>query len=186
MVLLDQTFDDGKLLEVLLAEIGTLGFHPVEEAFHDDGNAVKMARAHRTFHHLLKVAEVVMLGGRLLVDLFCGRREDEVHVIFNQLQVVVEGAGVLFQILLVVELGGVDENGADRGLVLATCPLDQRQMSVVQRPHRGYQTYRFARTVHAEHHLLQFFHCFYHHHSFILLLYLSKYQKVMQKPNVWA
>jgi hypothetical protein len=50
------------------------------------------------------------------------------------------GAGIAFQVLGAVELGGVDEDGHDR---LAAAPhafADQGQMALVEGPHRRHKT----------------------------------------------
>ena len=87
---------------------------------------------------------MILFGGWGGEDLLHGRRENEIGQVADQLQVAVQRARVLHQIVLVVELYGVDENGDEHNVVLLAGTSYEREVTVVQCAHGGYQTDAFA------------------------------------------
>ena len=81
-------------------------------------NSVEMARTARSFHDAVdgRVGECASVG--LGIHFFSCRGKYEIHFqVFKQRTIGFKGAWVIFQILGVVELGGVDKN-ADHGDVV--------------------------------------------------------------------
>lgn len=147
--MLEEVADDSYLLEILLAEVGALRLGEVEETADNDGDTGEVARATGTFHYFLDRAEVVDVADRLGVHLLDGGDES------NELALVglgsleggylgevgIDGAGVLFEVLLVVELDGVDEKADDYEVVFAASARDERQVAFVKCAHGGDEAY---------------------------------------------
>ena len=127
--------DDGNLLVVLLAEVGLVRAHPLEQAAHDDAHAVEVSRTGGTFHHVGNGTEVVNLAGGHGEDFLHAGGEDVVGQVADQLHVSLQGAGILFQVLGVVELRGVHEDGAEDHVVLLVGATDKGDVSLVKGAH---------------------------------------------------
>ena len=69
----------------------------------------------------------------------------------------------------IVELYRIDKNGADHDLILLACPLQKRQMPLVQCAHCRDKTYRLFAAADSEQHICQLFNSFYKYHSINML-----------------
>ena len=132
--------DDGNLLVVLLPEVGLVRTHPFEQTTHDDTHTVEMSWAGGAFHHVGHGAEVIDLGGRDGEDLLHSGRKHVIGKVANQLHVGLQGAGILLQVLGIVELHGIHENGAEHHIVLLVCAADEREMPLVESTHGWHHT----------------------------------------------
>ena len=140
--------DDGQLLEVFLAEVGTVGLGEIEQAADHLYDAVEVSRTHLAFHHLIQSAEIERkllrhLFGR--VHLFGRGGEHILHAQrCQQLAVALYVAGVFGKVLFVVELGGVDKHAHHTHIILFHGAAHQRRVSFMQGTHRGNQTDRLV------------------------------------------
>ena len=110
--------DDGDLLEVLFSEISAMRANHVEQFADHLADTVEVARTARSFHDAVdgRVGECASVG--FGIHLCGGRRKYEIHFhVFKQSTIGFKGAWIIFQILGVVELGGIDKN-ADHGDVV--------------------------------------------------------------------
>ena len=141
--------DNRQLLEVLLTEIGFVGLHEIEEPADHLYDTVEMTRAHLAFHDLVESGEVKFEGG---VHLFCGvhlfgrRGKDEMGAYgTEQLSIALDVTRVFGEVLFVIELRRVHEDGNDAHIVFRYGTAHQGRMSGMQRTHGGHQTNRFVR-----------------------------------------
>ena len=101
-----------------------------------------MTGAHGAFHHLLDGAEVKHAGIGLGIDFLDGGHEGHVNTTgLKHGGIALGGAGIGAQVLLVVELRGVEETTHHEGVVLLAGTLDERLVTLVQGAHCGHQTY---------------------------------------------
>ena len=83
-----------------------------------------MAGTHGTLHHLLDGAEVKHAGVGLGIDFLDGGHESHVHTTgLEHGSIALGGAGIGAQVLLVVELCGVQETTHDNGVVFTAGAL---------------------------------------------------------------
>lgn len=76
------------------------------------------------------------------VHLLNGGGEHVVRAAFlEEAAVGIERAWVVLKVVLVVELGGIDENGHDRDPVFPYAPPHERGVALVQGAHRGHEPY---------------------------------------------
>ena len=115
--------DDSQLLKILLAEVPPVRLHEVEQSGNDLYHAVEVSGAHFALHHLVQTVEVELerfvhfLGG---VHLFgCGGEHKVCAYTVQQFSVALQRTRILGQVLLVVELRGVDKHADHRHVVLA-------------------------------------------------------------------
>ena len=124
--LAQQVAYDGYLLEVFLAEVAAIWLSELEEAAYHNGNAGEVAWTARSFHHLFYLAEVIDGGYGFGVHLLDRGGEGYVGAGFlEQGEVVLDGAGILLEVFLVVELYGVDEDADYDDVVLLAGTLDE-------------------------------------------------------------
>lgn len=132
--------DHGDLLEILLPEVGACRAHDVEQAADDLRHAVEVSGARRTLHHLVDLPEIENPGVFLGIYLFDRRHQHEIRAgLFQQAPVGLRGAGVVPQVVLVVELRGVHEDAHDDRGVLPAGALHERAVARMQGAHRGYE-----------------------------------------------
>ena len=99
-----------------------------------------MARPRRALHHLVHLPEVEYPGVGFGVDLFDRRHEHEVRSGLREQPLVgLRRAGVVLQVVLVVELRGVHEDAHHDGPVLPPGAFDERAVSRVQGAHRRHE-----------------------------------------------
>ena len=132
--------DHGDLLEILLPEVGACRAHDVEQAADDLRHTVEVSGARRTLHHLVDLPEIENPGVFLGIYLFDRRHQHEIRAgLFQQAPVGLRGAGVVPQVVLVVELRGVHEDAHDDRGVLPAGALHERAVARMQGAHRGYE-----------------------------------------------
>ncbi len=133
----DHLADHGDLLEILLSEVGSLGPDDVEQPADDLGHSVEMTRAVGSLHRFVRRTQIEHTGVLLRIDVFDRRHQDIVYPGFlEQRQVGFLGAGIILQVVRVVELRRVDEDADDRAIALRAAFLHQRKMPLVQGSHR--------------------------------------------------
>lgn len=99
-----------------------------------------MPRTVLPLHHPVQPAEIEHPRVRLRINLFDRRREDEIHARrFQQFQVGLLRAGIIFEILRVIELRGIDEDAHHRRVARAAALSHQRQVPCMQSAHRGHE-----------------------------------------------
>ena len=129
--------DELELLEILLAEVSAGSANEVEE-FKDDGeDAGEVAGSKFAFENgwiggfdAVAVAVRVEIGGRGDEDVVgpeCGEKAE----------IGVEGVWVAGKVARIIELGGIDEYGDDRGLIFGAGALDECGVSRVEGAHCG-------------------------------------------------
>ena len=84
-----------------------------------------MARTGGTFHHVGHGTEVIDLGGRHGEDLLHGGGEHVVGQVADELHVGLQCAGVFLQVLGVVELHRVHEDGTEHDVVFLVGAADE-------------------------------------------------------------
>ena len=67
-----------------------------------------------------------------------------VRILPYQFHITLQRARIFHQVILVVELHRIDENGDKHDFIFQPCALDQGKMTIVQRTHSGHQTDGFA------------------------------------------
>ncbi len=100
-----------------------------------------MPRTRSALHHLVDLSEIEPTSVRLGINLLHRRHQ---HVIrpgrFEQRRIGLGGAGIVLQIVFVVELGRVDEDAHhDRG-VFTPRTLHERAVTGMQGAHRRYES----------------------------------------------
>jgi hypothetical protein len=135
-----ETFDDERLLRVLLAEVGEVRADDVEENRQDGGDAAKVAGTRCAFE-LLGEAFDFDVGGKVFRVNFFGRRgEDVVHVVIGEShRVFRQIARVAREVFLRPELFGVDEDRDDHDIAHAPRLAHEAQVAFMQRAHRRHQ-----------------------------------------------
>ena len=142
--------DNGRLLGVLLAEVGDVGADAVEELGDDGGDAAEVLGAAArgvAVEHLGQAAADLDRGGEAVgVDLLDRRRVDEVGPgLGGQAQVALLVARVALEVLAGAELGRVDEEAHHDHVALGAGGAQQREVALVQVAHRRHQADRAAR-----------------------------------------
>ena len=88
-------------------------------------------------------AEPLDIDPRLVfrrIHLVTGRCEQQVDArLLCQPRVTRLVAWIGSQVVLLVELSGIDEEGNDDEVVLGPCGAEERQVTLVERPHRGHE-----------------------------------------------
>ena len=142
--------------------------HPLEQAAHNDAHTVEVARTCGTFHHVGHAAEVIDFRGRDGENLLHGGREDIVGQVADQLHVSLQCAGILFQILGIVELHGVYEDGAEDYVILLVGATDKGDVSFVKGTHCRHHADAFAGGTIAHSKLYQFLNTINYFHNNVL------------------
>ena len=134
--------NERQLLVILLAEAGHVGLHQVEQLGDDSADTTEVARAQRPFQQAgeTRYLDEGLAGKPLGIHQLRGRGEHQIHA--GGLQggaVLLQGTGIVGEILGLVELQGVHED-ADHHLVAAAAGLiDQGEMALVQIAHGGHE-----------------------------------------------
>ena len=137
----DHLPDQRQLLVVLLAEVRAVGSHRVEQLEHDGQYPGEMRWPRGALQLGAQLSGDHGGAGAVRIHVVGGRSECDLHTLGPQrVEVVVERARVRVEVLARPELQRVDEDRHhDDGTRHPAGGADQRQMSVVQRAHRGHQ-----------------------------------------------
>ena len=134
------SFDDLHLLAVLLPEIGAVRLDDVEKLGDNRRDAPEMARAVRAFQWLCDRARVDGCFEACRVYLLHRRVEHHGDpFLFQQGEVVIEVAWIVFEILGGTELGRVYKDGDGNRVVLGAGEAHQGEVSFMEKPHRRHQ-----------------------------------------------
>ena len=133
----DHLLHNGELLGVLLAEVGVVGQHDVEELGEHRADAAEVGRARQAVHALGEQAHVDV-GLMVLVHLGRFGMEDQIgpHLL-RERAVVLEVARVGVEVLVGRELNGIQKDRNDHLIVVLARLLDEARVSFVQVAHRG-------------------------------------------------
>ncbi len=135
--LVHHRLDDGDLLEIFFPEVGARRAYDVEQPADDLRHAVEVTGACGALHHLVDLSEIELTTVRFGVYLLDRRHQHEIRAgPFQQTRIGLRGAGIMSQVVFVVELGGIDEDAHHDGGVLPAGALDQRAVSRMQGAHR--------------------------------------------------
>src|SRR5688572_25607563 len=104
-----------------------------------------MTRARSSLRSLRDAFDIYVCGESFGVNLRCFGGEDVVDVVLRK-QCSIGGkiAWVAIEVVFVVELGGVDEDGNNNDVGGLTCLADEREVSLVQRAHGRDECYGLA------------------------------------------
>ena len=142
----DHPANDGQLLRVLLAEVGRAGPDEVEQPRHYCGHAAEMARSRRALQSLAERTGVFRLpeaGDRF--HLLHARDEDEVDAdLLGDAEIPLLVARVGGEVLRVLELERVHEDRSDHEPPFLARATHQRDVAIVERPHRRNEPERKA------------------------------------------
>lgn len=94
-----------------------------------------MTGACGALHNLVDLSEIELTTVRFRVYLLDRRHQHEIRAgPFQQTRIGLRGAGIMSQVVFVVELGGIDEDAHHDGGVLPAGALDQRAVSACRAP----------------------------------------------------
>ena len=132
--------DDRHLLGVLLAEVGAARADEVEQLQADGCDAAEVAGPVLALEQRAEPLDVDPGLEARRVDLLGRGDEEHVHArLFGELGIAILVARVALEVLALAELGRVDEQARDDGLVLAPRRLEQGEVPLVEGSHRGHE-----------------------------------------------
>ena len=127
-----------------------------------------MARTVGPFHHRVERRETEVAHIGFGIDFLDRRRKDyRGSALLQQAAVGLQRTRIFSQIVLVVELGRIDEHTDNRGIVLGHTALHERGMPRMQSTHCRYQAYRFTLGTQVGQCLLQVLDSMYYFHYFL-------------------
>ena len=91
---------------------------------------------------------------------------------FKQATIRLQITGVRLQIILVIELRGIDKDGNDRHVILFNTSLHQRGMTLVKSAHRGHQSDFLSLLASLEKLILKVYNLMKNYHFFLNVLTL--------------
>jgi hypothetical protein len=128
--------DDGRLLRVLLAEVGAIGADDVEQLQADGRHAPEMAGPRRPLQRSAELLDLDPGLEAVRVELLGGGCEEQVDpVLGGDRRVPRLVPWIPREVLAGAELRRVDERGGDDDVVLLPGRRDQGQMAVVEPAH---------------------------------------------------
>ena len=133
------------MLCILLSEVRAIGLHGIQQLGYNRRDADEVAGATRALQHTGERIhrDARRVAGR--VHLLDARNEHEADACaFQHLKVACFVTGVLREVLVRAELRRVDEDRGVDALALGLRGVHQREVALVQVPHRGHQPNRAA------------------------------------------
>ena len=138
---LDHPADHDRLLRVLLAEESDVGLHDVEQLGDDGGDALEVLRPpllRRSVQHVRQPRDGDRGRESPRVDLLHRRHKEEIDSLGRgNARIARLVVRIRVEVLPGAELGRVDEQRHDDRVAALASRADQRQMSPVERAHRG-------------------------------------------------
>jgi hypothetical protein len=129
------------LLVVFAAEVRHVGRNLLKEFQHDSGHAAKMPGAPLSFPVQRDTGRFDVGGKARRIDFVLRRRVHQTDAAGRQgLEISGKSARVFVEIFVWSELRRIDENAHDDKVALTASCLDQADMPLVQRTHRGHET----------------------------------------------
>ncbi len=111
--------DDGQLLKILQSEISPVWFDHIKQTGHYLRNTVKMSRTVFPFHDPVKSAKIKLPGIRFGVNFRFLGHKNHITTCRSDISISFSGMrGYLFEIILVVKLGGIHKYADHYDIIL--------------------------------------------------------------------
>ena len=155
--MLHHSFDDSYLLPVFFSKICLVRFYNVKQSAYHLANSIEMSRAMSTFHHSRhwRIFKMPFVGRRVH---FLNRRRKHIigSAVLQKFAVGFKGAGVVFQVVLVVELCWIDKNRNHSYIILRNASSHKRGVSFMQSTHGRNESHVVASFAFVKQNILQF------------------------------